>query len=155
MLVVIIVLGGDSHLIGNKVRRVEPDSKLPNHGNIGTSAHGLHEGLGPGLSNCSKIVDKIGLGHSDSGVNDGQCVAALIGNNVDEELGLRVEDSPVGQRVVTDFVKGIARVRNQLAKEDLFVGVKGVLKKRKCDPKIAKNRRQRELRSVKQKKKLR
>jgi len=45
---------------------------------------------------------------------------------VDEELGLVLEDSLVGERLVADLVEGIRRVGDELAKEDLLVGVEGV-----------------------------
>ena len=45
VLVVVIVLGGDADLVGDQVGRVETDTKLTDHRDIGTGGEGLHESL--------------------------------------------------------------------------------------------------------------
>ena len=45
VLFVIVVLGHNLHALSDKVGRVETDTELTNHGNIGTGAHSLHETL--------------------------------------------------------------------------------------------------------------
>ena len=45
VLFVIVVLGQNLDALGNEVGGVETDTELTNHGNIGTSAHSLHETL--------------------------------------------------------------------------------------------------------------
>ena len=46
VLLIIVVLGDDSDAVGNEVSRVETDTELTNHGNIGTSRQSLHKLLG-------------------------------------------------------------------------------------------------------------
>merc|ERR1719304_39423 len=46
VLLIIIVLGGDCHLVCHQVCRVESYSKLTDHRNIGTSRKSFHEGFG-------------------------------------------------------------------------------------------------------------
>lgn len=59
VLLVIVVLGDDADLVGDEVGRVETDTELTNHGNIGTSGEGLHELLGARAGNRTKVVDKV------------------------------------------------------------------------------------------------
>jgi hypothetical protein len=59
VLLVIVVLGDDGDLVGDEVCRVETDTELTDHGNIGTSSQSLHELLGTGTGNCTEVVDEI------------------------------------------------------------------------------------------------
>ena len=45
VLFVIVVLRDDLDTLGNKVGRVETDTKLTDHTNVGTRAESLHKGL--------------------------------------------------------------------------------------------------------------
>ena len=45
VLLIVVVLGDDLHTIGDEVRRVETDTELADHGDIGTGAERLHEAL--------------------------------------------------------------------------------------------------------------
>ena len=45
VLLVVVVLGDDLHAFSDEVGRVETDTELANHGNVGTGAHSLHETL--------------------------------------------------------------------------------------------------------------
>ena len=45
VLLIIVVLRDDLHALGNKVRGVETDTELANHGNIGARLERLHETL--------------------------------------------------------------------------------------------------------------
>mmetsp|Transcript_1462 Transcript_1462/g.2800 ORF Transcript_1462/g.2800 Transcript_1462/m.2800 type:complete len:312 (+) Transcript_1462:1404-2339(+) len=128
---IVVVLGHNLHLIRNKVRRVESHTELSNHGNVRSSRQRLHERLGSRLGNGSEVVNKIGLGHTNSGVLDGERVVGLIGDELDLELRLAVEDTAVREALVADLIERIGGVRDELAKEDLLVGVEGVDDQRK------------------------
>mmetsp|Transcript_14257 Transcript_14257/g.26144 ORF Transcript_14257/g.26144 Transcript_14257/m.26144 type:complete len:301 (-) Transcript_14257:13-915(-) len=123
---VVVVLGGDGDLVGDKVGGVETDSELTDHGNVGAGGEGLHEGLGSGLGDGSEVVDEVLLGHSDSGVLNGEGVVGLVGDEPDLHLLLGLEDSSISQGLVPDLVKGIRGITDELPKEDLLVGVEGV-----------------------------
>jgi hypothetical protein len=101
------VLGDDLDALSNQVGRVETDTELTDHGNIGTSAEGLHESLGSGLGDGSEVVDQIGLGHTDTGITDAQDVVLAIRGDANVELLLRVELGGVGEGLVADLVEGI------------------------------------------------
>merc|ERR1740117_564936 len=72
ILLIIIVLAHHTDLVGNKVTRVEPNTKLANHGDVTACSHSLHKGLGARLSNCAQVVDELVLGHANSGVLNGR-----------------------------------------------------------------------------------
>lgn len=83
--------------------------------------------LGTGLSDRTEVVDHVGLGHTDTGITDGENLVLLVGGNTNVELPLAVEGGGVGEGGVADFVEGIGTVGDQLTKEDLLVRVEGVL----------------------------
>ena len=123
---VVVVLGGNLDLVGDEVGRVETDAELADHGDVGSGGEGLHEGLGSGLGDGTEVVDEVGLGHADTGILDGEGVVGLVGDELDVEVGLGVQDGRVGEGLVADLVEGIGGVGDQLTEEDFFVGVEGV-----------------------------
>jgi hypothetical protein len=81
------------------------------------------------LCDGSEVVDQICLGHTNTGVAEGEGLVLLVGGNTNIELLVRVEDGGVGQRSITDFIKGIGGVGDQLSQKDLFVRVERILEK--------------------------
>ena len=126
VLLVIVVLGDDLHTLSNEVGGVETDTKLANHGDISARAEGLHEALGSGLGDRTKVVDHVGLGHTNTGIADGEDLVLLVGDETDVEILARVEDRGICQRLVTDLVECIGGVGDDFTKEDLLVGVESV-----------------------------
>merc|ERR1712137_1087573 len=126
VLLVIVVLGDDSDSVGNEVCGVETNTELTDHGNVGTGGEGLHELLGTGTGDRTEVVDKIGLGHTDTSVLDGEGLVGLIGDDVETEVLVRVELARVRKGLVADLVKRIGTVGDQFSEEDLLVGVDGV-----------------------------
>ena len=59
VLLVIVVLGHKGDTVSDQVGRVETDTELADHGNISTGGQSLHELLGTGAGNCSKVVDEV------------------------------------------------------------------------------------------------
>lgn len=144
VLLIVIVLGDNLHTLGDKVGRVETDTKLANHAtkywskreveqskgensrNISSRVESLHEGLGARLGDSTKVVDEVSLGHANTRVTESEDFVLLVGNDADEELLLGVEDGGVGEGGITDFVEGIRGVGDEFTKENLLVGVEGV-----------------------------
>ena len=79
-----------------------------------------------GLGDGTKVVDKIGLGHTDTRVDDGENLVLLVGDDPDAELLSGIEDGGVGKGGIADLVERVGRVRDQFTEEDLLVGVEGV-----------------------------
>lgn len=61
-----------------------------------------------------------------TGVDDGDGLALLVGDDLNEELLLSVELGRVGERLVADLVQSIGAVGDQLAEEDFLIRVEGV-----------------------------
>mmetsp|Transcript_40565 Transcript_40565/g.79943 ORF Transcript_40565/g.79943 Transcript_40565/m.79943 type:complete len:755 (+) Transcript_40565:170-2434(+) len=126
VLLVIVVLGDDSHLVSNEVGGVETHTELSDHADVTTGLDGLHEGLGSGPGDGTEVVDQIGLGHTDPGILNGEGVVGLVRHNADVVVRVVLHHLMVGEGLVTDLIESIGRVGNQLTKEDLFVGIEGV-----------------------------
>jgi hypothetical protein len=123
---VVVVLGHDFDLVGNEIRRVETDTELTNHTNIGTRIESLHERLGSRLGNGTKIVDEISLCHTDTGIFNDKRVVGFVSGELDLKLGFGVHDGAVGERLVSDLIEGITGIGDQLTEENFLVGVESV-----------------------------
>ena len=127
------MLGDDGDAVGNKVCGVETNTELTNHGNVGTGGEGLHELLGAGAGDRTKVVDKVGLGHANASVAEAEHLLLLVRGDADVEVLLGLEGGGVGEGLVTDLVEGIGRVGDDFTQEDLLVGVERVWLTRKRD----------------------
>jgi hypothetical protein len=103
------VLGGHDNSIGDEVGRVETDAELANHGHISAGSKGFHELLGPGPGDGTEVVDKVGLGHADAAVDDGERVRGLVWDKVDEKLRLRIELALVSETLEPDLVQRLQK----------------------------------------------
>lgn len=126
VLLIVVVLRDDLHALRNEVGRVETDTELTNHRDIGTGAEGLHESLCTRLSDRTKIVDHVGLGHTDTSIADGQSLVFLVRDDTNEKVLARLKDRRVRERLIANLVERIGGVRNQFTQENLLVGVEGV-----------------------------
>jgi len=126
VLLVVIVFGVDHDPIGDQVGRVEPDTELSDHRDVGSGLESFHEGFGAGLCDGAEVVDEVGFGHADAGVDDGDGFGFLVWNDLDEELLEGVQLGGIGQTFVSDLVQGVGRVGDEFSEEDLLVGVEGV-----------------------------
>ncbi|GKT66755.1 hypothetical protein ColTof4_04247 [Colletotrichum tofieldiae] len=141
VLLVIVVLGDDGDLVGDKVGRVETNTELTDHGDIGTGGESLHELLGAGTGNGTKVVDEVlrglvaervgwgaeqrgatySLGETNTSVTDGESLVLLVGDDVDSQVLARVELAGVGEGLIADLVQGIGGVGDKFTQEDLLV----------------------------------
>ena len=67
-----------------------------------------------------ELGDDVGLGHPDTGVDDGEGLGISVQDDLDEELLLVVQLAGVTQGLVPDLVQGIGGVGDQVCEEDLF-----------------------------------
>jgi len=123
---VVVVLGVDLDGVGDEVGGVETDTELTNHGDVTTSFDGFHEGLGAGAGDGTEVGDEVGLGHTDAGVDDGDGLGGLVGDDLDVKVFFTLEDFAVGDGHEADLVEGIGGVGDKLTEEDFLVGVEGV-----------------------------
>jgi hypothetical protein len=103
------MLRDDSHFLSNQIGRVKTNTKLANHRDICTSLQSLHEGFGARLGNGAKVIDQVGLGHSNPGIHNGQGSVLFAGNEIDVQLLPRVQFTGVRQALVTDFIQSLLR----------------------------------------------
>lgn len=80
----------------------------------------------PGGVKVRTKVIAYSLGHTDTGIPDGEGLVLLVGDDVNAEVLARVELGGVGQSLIADLVEGIGGVRHQFSQEDLLVRVDGV-----------------------------
>lgn len=66
------------------------------------------------------------LGHTNTGITDGEGLVLQVGDDVDAQVLARVELGGVREGLVTDLVQGIGGVGDKLTEENLLVGVDGV-----------------------------
>ena len=126
VLLVVVVLGNNGDFVGSQVSGVETDTELTNHGDVTTSGHGFHKRLGTGLRDSTQVVHHLVLGHTDTGILDGQGGVGLVRDDADEEVRLRLDLLRVRDGLVTDLIQGIGGVGHQLTQEDFLVAVEGV-----------------------------
>merc|ERR1719312_1260978 len=110
VLLVIIVLGVDSDLVSHKVGGVETHTELSDHGDVSSSGESLHESLGAGLGDCSKVVDHVSLGHTNTSVDEGEGLGVDIRDDLDVKLLLSLELAGIGEGLIPDLVQSIGRV---------------------------------------------
>lgn len=102
------------------------NGRLTNHGDVSTGRKSLHKGLGTRLGDSTEVVNKVGLGHTDTSIPDGEGTFLLVGDDTDVQVLLRVKLRGVGEGGVSDLVEGIGRVGDEFSKEDFLVRVEGV-----------------------------
>lgn len=82
--------------------------------------------LSTGLGDRTEVVDHVGLGHTNTRINDSENLVLLVGDDTDVEVLASVEDRRVGEGRVADLVEGIGGVRDDFPEEDLLVRVECV-----------------------------
>ena len=107
VLFVVIVLGDDLDAFRDEIGRVETDTELANHRNVGARAERFHERLCARLGDGSQVVDEVGFGHADTSITEGEYFVLLVGGDTDKELGLRLECLRIGQRGITNLIESI------------------------------------------------
>ena len=91
-----------------------------NHGDISARHSGFHELFGARFRNGAKIINKVRLGHADTGIADRKDSILLVGGDSDIEILFGVELGGILQSLISDFVKGIRGVGNELSQEDFL-----------------------------------
>lgn len=86
--------------------------------------------LGTRLGDCTQVVDHVGFGEANTSITDGEDLVLLVGDDADNEFLFCVENRRIGEGCISDFVERIRGVGDQLAKENLLVGVEGVYRRR-------------------------
>ena len=112
ILLIVIMFTYNSDLLRHQIRGIETYSKLTNHRNISSGLQGFHKLLGTGLSNCSKVVNKICLGHTNSRVLYHNGLLLLVGLDLDAKVWVTVQYALVCKRLVSNLIKSIGSIWN-------------------------------------------
>ena len=80
------------NLVRDQVGAVEADAELTNHANGTSRGHRFHECLGPWLCDGAQVVDQFVLCHANARILDGQGGVRLVGDDLDEEVGLGLQN---------------------------------------------------------------
>ena len=66
---------------------------------------GFHECLGTTFGDGSKVVDEVGLGHTNTSILDCDSLAICIWNDLDVQIFPVIKLGGVSQTLITDFVQ--------------------------------------------------
>ena len=114
----------DGDLVRDHERRIEADAELADQA---AAVLGLvelaDEGAGAGAGDGAEVVDQLLPVHADAVVGDGQRAGRLVAADADRQHRVLGDEFGLGDRLVTELVAGVGRVRDQLAQEDVALGV--------------------------------
>ena len=116
------------HFGGDDERAVEADAELADQGAVGLLVAGepVEELLGAGLGDGAEIGDHFVAAHADAVVGDRDRAGVLVEVDDDAEVRVVGDQRFVGERLEAQPVDGVGGVRDELAQEDVPVGVQGV-----------------------------
>ena len=127
-LVAAVGLRHHAHGLRHHERAVEAHAELADDVDVVALLLGvlLLEGHGIGMGDGAQVAVQILLRHADAVVGHGDGAGVLVEGDVDAELILRQLDAGVGEAFEVQLVDGVRRVGDELAQEDLAIGVDGV-----------------------------
>ena len=117
--------GNDAHLGGDHEAGVEADAELADDVDVVTLLLGVVglERLGIGVCDGAEVLVELVLRHADAVVRDGDGAGTLVEADVNGQLVLGKLHVGIRQALEIEFIDGVGRVRDELAKEDLAIGV--------------------------------
>ena len=122
--------GDDGDLVGDHEGGVEADAELADDVDVRALLGGVVdaalEGHGAALGDDAEVGFELFLGHADAVIGDGDGARTLIHGHEDAEILAVQAHLVVRQGQVAELVNGVRGVGNDLAQEDLLVGVDGV-----------------------------
>ena len=127
-LLLAVLAGEDGDLVGHHEGRVEAHAELADDAQVlGLGlVHLRLEGAGAGSRDDAEVLLGLLKTHADAVVAHGDGARLLVGDDVDAEIPAVEPDALVGQRQITELVDGVGGVGDDLAQEDLLVGVYGI-----------------------------
>ena len=104
---------------------VETDAELADQLRIGLLVAGelADEILGAALGDGAQVVDGLLLAHADAVIGNGDGLGGLVDGDAHLEVGLVFVQRGVVERLESQLVAGVGCVADQLAREDVGVGI--------------------------------
>ena len=118
-----LLFGVDGDGIGHHESRIETYAELADNIHIARFVHFLAEAVRTGGCDNTKVIFQIFLIHADAVIGNGQGAVFLVRGNGDLEITAVETDGVIRQGHVGKLIHSVAGVGNDLAQEDLFVGV--------------------------------
>ncbi len=116
------------NLVSNHKHAVETDSEFADQGFVlfAVSLECLHEFLGTGMSDGTKIFNQLFLRHANSEILNGDLVGGIIGGNIDFQFEVLIEHVLFRKLLASKFLKRVGSVGNQFPDKDFFVLIEGI-----------------------------
>ena len=119
--------GVDDDLVRDHERRVEADAELADErgGFLARLFRRelVEEGLGAGAGDGAKPLGQVFAGHANAIVRKGQRLGVGIDRDLDRERRAVLDELRLGDRFVAELLAGVGRVGDELADENLPVGI--------------------------------
>ena len=117
-----------AHLRGDHERGVKAHAELADDVDVVALVLGvlLLELLAAGVGDGAQVLLEVLGRHANAVIGDGERAGVLVERDANRQVALVDLDAGVGQALEVELVHGIGRVGDQLAQEDLLVGVDGV-----------------------------
>ena len=117
----------DGDFVRDHERRIEADAELPDErgGFLARVFRRklVEEGLGAGAGDGAKPLRQVFAGHADAVVREGQRLGVGIDRDLDRERRAVLDQFRLGDRFVAQLLAGVGRVGDELADENLPVGI--------------------------------
>lgn len=118
-------------LIRRHERRIKAHAKLPDERRIHRAASRglrlrlelLDERLRSRMRNRPEIFNQLAMRHADARIRERDCLRRLIRRDGHLQRRIRLDDFLPARLQEAQFLRGIRRIRNQLADEDLLIRV--------------------------------
>lgn len=81
---------------------------------------GLHEGLCSWLCDRSQVVNEVGLGHTNSSVDQGQGSVCFVWDDFDFQILAAVQLCRVGQAFIADFVQSLRMQKVRFVMQSVY-----------------------------------
>lgn len=91
-----------------------------------TYLNGFHKGLGTGLGDGTEIGDEVRLGHTNTSISNGEGLGLLVGDQFNLQLRLSGKGRGIGERSISNLIKGIRSVGDEFSQEDFLVRIESV-----------------------------
>ena len=119
--------GVDDDLVRDHERRVEADAELADQrGGFLARVLGrelVQERLGAGAGDGAEPLGQVFAGHANAIVREGQRLGVGIDRDLDRERRAVLDQFRLGDRFVAQLLAGVGRIGNELADENLPVGI--------------------------------
>ncbi len=117
----------DGDFVRDHERRIEADAELPDErGGFLARVFGrelVQEGLGAGAGDGAKPAGEVFAGHANAVVREGQRLGVGIDRDLDRERRAVLDQFRLGDRFVAQLLAGVGGVGDELADENLPVGI--------------------------------